>query len=188
MEEAPPVRFRVVLQVTFPDADRYDPSGYEGLLNGIIEAVGKAKNVKCTDVVMRAASTIGPTEEYEDWRGRPTIDFGILTPSVGEIFGFGGHPIPAVDPRHVASVWHVLSKAERRELAENVSIVVGQVLGPEVNANAVLARTYILRVLQRAGHLRNADSEELFAKAAAIPLERAPAEPSDLTQYAALFD
>jgi hypothetical protein len=74
MEEAPPVRFRVVLQVTFPDADRNDPANYQGYLTAILEALRSAKNVDCADVVMRAASTIGPHEENGDWRGGPTFD------------------------------------------------------------------------------------------------------------------
>lgn len=176
-----------MLQVTFPDADRYDPSDYESYLEAVLESVRNAKSVKCTDVILRDAATIGPSEEYEDWSGGPKFDFGILTPSMGEVFGIGGDQVPPVRASQVASVWHVLSKAERRELWQSVSIAVGQVLGPEVDANAVLARTYILRVLQRAGHLENFDEQELFAKAAAIPLERAPHTPSELAEFAGLF-
>jgi hypothetical protein len=188
MEEAPPVRFRVVLQVTFPDADRYDPSEYGDHLNALVDAIRNAKTVKCANVAMRSASTISPSEEQEDRDKGPNLDFGILTPSAGEVFGVGGYPVPPVKPRQIATVWNLLSKAERGELEQNINIAVGQVLGPYVNANAVLARTFILRVLQRAGHLRSEDNEELFRKAAVIPLERAPVKPSDLTEYAELFE
>ena len=132
MDNPPPVRFRVVLKLIFPDADPWDPSDYDKPLEEMKTALESAPNVNCKEVMIREATTIGDDDNYEDWRGGWKYDFSSFSPNTGYLFGVGAYPVPAVDPADLGRVWEVLSKAEAGELRDvNVAIAVGQALGIE---------------------------------------------------------
>ncbi len=186
MDKPPPVRFRIVLEVTFPEADPWNASEHGDYLDQLQYALETAGNVKCTDIRIRDSANLGVDDDYEEWRGGLTFDFSSLTPSMGEVFG-QQYPVPSVDPGDIGRVWQVLSKAERRELKENVSIAVGRAITTDSDTNAVLARTYILRVLQAKKLVQDGVGEDLLIRAASIPLRSAPMNQSDLMEVAALF-
>jgi hypothetical protein len=186
MDNPPPVRFRIVLEVTFPEADPWDGSEHLDYVDQLKRALEIAENVKCTDVRIRDSGSIGSEDDYEDWRGGLKYDFSNLTPEMGEIFG-QQYPVAAVDSGDVGRVWEVLSKAEAGELKENVAIAVGRAIKTDSNSNAVLARTYVLRVLQAKKLVPHGLGEDLLIRAASIPLRSAPMNESDLNTLAALF-
>lgn len=186
MNNPPPVRFRIVLEVTFPEADPWDPSEYGDYLDQLQRALESAGNVSCADVRIRDSSTIGTEADYDDWRGGFRYDFSNLTPGMGEVFG-QSYPAPTVEPGDIGRVWHVLSRAERGELKENVAVAVGRAIKTDSDSNAVLARTYVLRVLQAKKLVPNGTEEHLLRRAASVPLRSAPTSQSDLTTLAALF-
>jgi hypothetical protein len=186
MDNPPPVRFRIVLEVTFPEADPWDASQHMDYVDQLQFALETANNLKCTDVRIRDSGSIGTEDDYERWRGGLKYDFSNLTPAMGEIFG-QQYPVATVDSGDVGRVWQVLSKAEAGELKENVAIAVGRAIKTDSDSNAVLARTYVLRVLQAKKLVRDGFGEDLLVRAASIPLRSAPMNESDLTTLAALF-
>src|SRR5580704_11576340 len=114
MENPPPVRFRMVLDLTFPDADREDPTDYDKLLEQVKEALESAPNVNCKRVLIHETQTIGADDNYEDWRGWK-YNFSSLCPGSSHLFG-ASYPVAAVDPDDLGRVWEVMSKAEAGEL------------------------------------------------------------------------
>jgi hypothetical protein len=58
MEPVQFVRFRVVFELTLPEADPYDPSDYGKFLDAIKEALRNTPKVKCTDILLREAERI----------------------------------------------------------------------------------------------------------------------------------
>jgi hypothetical protein len=69
MEPAQSVRFRVVFELTLPEADPDDPSRYETFLDAMKAALEKAPMVRCTDILLREAERI-PENDDNDWRER----------------------------------------------------------------------------------------------------------------------
>jgi hypothetical protein len=69
-ESLPPVRFRVVIEMSFPDADRLDPTDYDRLIEQWRKALEDSSTFNCKDVVIREFITIGGPEEddYEKCR------------------------------------------------------------------------------------------------------------------------
>ena len=73
-ESLPPVRFRAIIEMSFPDADRYDPTDYERLMEQWRKALENSAVFNCKDVVIREFLTIGGPEdgdyskEYVKWR------------------------------------------------------------------------------------------------------------------------
>ena len=65
MDNPRPVRFRVVLELTFPDADPWNPSDYDKPLEQMKTALESAPNVNCKEVMIREATTIGDDDNYE---------------------------------------------------------------------------------------------------------------------------
>lgn len=188
MDNPRPVRFRVVLELTFPDADPWDPSDYDKPLEQMKTALESAPNVNCKEVMIREATTIGDDDNYEDWRGGWKYDFSSLSPNTGYLFGARAYPVPAVDPADLGRVWEVLSKAEAGELKDvNVAIAVGQALGIESNAQATMARVYILRALQGRNAIPATASPALFEKAASFPIDHQPASESELDALVRFF-
>jgi len=186
MDNPPPVRFRIVLEVTFPDADPWDPSKYRDYLDRFQRALESAEIVRCTDIEIRDAGSLGLEDDYDDWRGGVKYDFSNLTPAMGEVFG-QQFPVVTVDPGDIGRVWQVLSKAERGELHENVAIAVGRAIKNDSDTNAVVARTYVLRVLQAKDLVPSGARDDVLQRAASIPLASAPTSQADLTALAALF-
>lgn len=182
----PPVRFRIVLDVTFPEADPWDSSEYGDHLDQLKRALETAPNVKCTDIVMRNSATIGTEDDYDNWRDGIKYDFSSFAPGIGEVLGVSC-PVPAVDPGDLGRVWRILSKAEIEEPKEHVAIAVGRAMKTDSDASAVLTRTYILRVLQPESLVSEGSQEEVFRRAASIPLTKPLTTKADLTGLAALF-
>ena len=188
MDNPPPVRFRVVLELICPDADPWDPSDFDELLEQMKTALESAPNVNCKEVMIREATTIGDDDTYEVWRGGWKYDFSSLSPNTGYLFGAVAYPVPAVDPADLGRVWEVLSKAEAGELRDvNVAIAVGQALGIESNAQATMARVYILRALQGRNAIPATASPALFEKAANFPIDHQPASESELDALVRFF-
>jgi hypothetical protein len=187
MDDLVPVRFRVVLELTLPDADPWDPPDLDALLEQLKEAIINAPKVNCRDVMIREAENIGPTDDYEQWRGGWKYDFSSFSPNVSYLFGTS-YPVAPVDPMELARVWDVLSKAEAGELGNtNIAIAIGQVLRPESDARATIARMYILRSLRARKAVTSRPSMTTFEKAATMPLETLPDTESALDSLASLF-
>lgn len=69
-QQAPIPRFRIVLELTFPDADPWSPSGYMDLIDRWKQAMESNQAAPCKDVFIRESMTIGDGSEYDDWRNR----------------------------------------------------------------------------------------------------------------------
>jgi hypothetical protein len=188
LEDAPPVRFRLVLELTFPDADRWDPSNYSDLLEGVKKTLETATTINCKELVIRKSEAIGPGDNYEDWRGGPRYDFSSFSPRAGYILGTT-YPVPIVETADLRRVWELLSEAEAGELKKevNVLIAVGQTLRPESDAQAVIWRTYLLRALQAKKLVPAGALEDVFERAASTPIEHPIVQESDLESLAHSF-
>lgn len=169
----------MILELTFPDADPWDPSNYDVLLDQVKEALINTPNVSCSDVRIREAENIGPADDYEVWRGGWKYDFSSFDPNTSYIFGVS-YPVAPVDATELAQVWEVLSKAEGGELKHaNIAIAIGQVLQPESDALAIIARVHILRALQARKAIATQPLAILFERAARVPIEsRIESEPA----------
>jgi hypothetical protein len=179
-----PVRFRVVLELTFPEADPWDPTHYDKFLEKMTNALSHAPDVKCTDVVIREAESVGPADDYEKWRGQVRHDFAAFSPHTGYVFG-ASYPVAVVDPADLANVWAVLCKAESGELQNvNLAVAIGQALPPGSDVPATIARAYFLKSLQTRKIVAAGASRELFEKAATMPIEAPPEDESVLNTLA----
>jgi hypothetical protein len=139
MDNPQPVRFRAVIERTFPDADPWDPQGYGKLLKAVMTVLESAATVNCKDVLIREAERIGPADNYED-RHKPKFDWFVLRPDCGQLFG-ASYPLAVADPNDLAKVRELTSKAEAGKLKDtNVAIAIGQALRPESNISATIAR------------------------------------------------
>jgi hypothetical protein len=69
-QSIPPVRFRAVVEMSFPDADPWDPSDYDKLIEQWRRSLEDGPSFKCRDVVIREILTIGETDDYESWRNQ----------------------------------------------------------------------------------------------------------------------
>jgi len=68
-EKLPPVRFRAVIEMSFPDADPWDPTDYDSLIERWRKSLEESSVFNCKDVVIREILTIGgPEDDYERWR------------------------------------------------------------------------------------------------------------------------
>ena len=137
---------------------------------------------------IREAGTVGvEDDDYGEWL-RGSFQFAFFNVGPGTVSSFGRHQsVPSVDPGDLGRVLQVLFKAKSGELKENLAIAIGRVIKTDSNSNAVLARTYVLRVLQAKKLVRDGFGEDLLVRAASIPLRSAPMNESDLTTLAALF-
>ena len=54
------MHFRLVIELTVPDADPWDPTKYDELLEQVKEALIHAPNVDRKDVLIREAANLGP--------------------------------------------------------------------------------------------------------------------------------
>ncbi len=186
-EPASPVRFRLVLEVMFPDADPWDPTGYDELLDQLRESLETSERVNCKQVQIRRATTVGPDDSDEDGRGAPKFDFSIFSPSTGHTFGTT-YPVHHVEPADIRKVWELLSRAEAGELGNvNLPLAVGQILGPEPDGQAVLWRTYMLRMLQSNDLVPAEASRAIFETAALFPILAPVVHRSDLESLAQSF-
>lgn len=58
IESMPPVRFRAVIEMSFPDADPVDPSDYDNLIERWRRFLEDSPLFRCKDVVIREILTI----------------------------------------------------------------------------------------------------------------------------------
>jgi hypothetical protein len=87
-ETARPVRFRAVVEMSFPDADPWDPTDYDKLIDQWKAALEKNPLFNCKDVSIREIRTIGEGDDYEDWRNqRGAYDVSGWGPGTGRIEG-----------------------------------------------------------------------------------------------------
>ena len=61
-------KFRLVFELTLPDGDPWSPRGYPELLKKLTEVLAGNGEVRCKDVLLREALTIGDKDDYDDWR------------------------------------------------------------------------------------------------------------------------
>jgi hypothetical protein len=67
-ESIPSVRFRAVIEMSFPDANSSDPTDYDKLIEQWKRSMEDSQLFKCKDVVIREILTIGSEDDYEKWR------------------------------------------------------------------------------------------------------------------------
>ena len=67
-KQPPPVRFRAVIEMSFPDADPWDPTDYDSVIEQWRKSLEENPTFNCKDVVIREILTVGPKEDYEKWR------------------------------------------------------------------------------------------------------------------------
>jgi len=70
MEPAQSVRFRVVFELTLPEADPEDPDDYDKFLDAMKAALENAPMVRCTNILLREAERIAEDDEDRNWRAR----------------------------------------------------------------------------------------------------------------------
>ena len=61
----PPVRFRAVIEMSFPDADPWDPTDYGSVIEQWRKSLEENPTFNCKDVVIREILTVGPKDEKE---------------------------------------------------------------------------------------------------------------------------
>ena len=61
-------RFRIVLEGPFPDADPWDPSDYQNLIDRWKQSLENNQVVPCKDVRIKEILTIGNGDDFDDWR------------------------------------------------------------------------------------------------------------------------
>ena len=66
--QPPPVRFRAVIEMSFPDANPWDPADYDSVIEQWRKSLEENPTFNCKDVVIREILTIGPKDDYEKWR------------------------------------------------------------------------------------------------------------------------
>jgi hypothetical protein len=67
-ESIPSVRFRAVIEMSFPDANPSDPTDYDKLIEQWRRSMEDSPLFNCKDVVIREIGTTGPEDDYEKWR------------------------------------------------------------------------------------------------------------------------
>jgi hypothetical protein len=58
----------MVLEVSFPDAHPFDPSGYMEMIARWKESLQNNQAMRCQEVRIREILTIGDIDDYDDWR------------------------------------------------------------------------------------------------------------------------
>jgi hypothetical protein len=71
IDDAPPVCFPIILELTFHDADPWE---YNRCLEQVQETLTHAPNVTCKKVLVRHAANLGPKDDYEHWGGHESCD------------------------------------------------------------------------------------------------------------------
>jgi hypothetical protein len=73
--QPPPVRFRAVIEMSFPDADPWDPTDYGSVIEQWRKSLEENTTFNCKDVVIREILTVGgPKDDYEEWRYQSLSD------------------------------------------------------------------------------------------------------------------
>jgi hypothetical protein len=82
-------RFRIVLEVSFPDADFVYPSGYQETIDRWKESLQNNQAVRSQEVLIRELLLINQdVDDYADWRyRRPEYDPSSPRKGMGRIVG-----------------------------------------------------------------------------------------------------
>jgi hypothetical protein len=70
LEPAQSVRYRVVFELTLPEADPEEPSDYDKFLDAMKAALENARMVRCTNILFREAERIAEDDDDRNWRTR----------------------------------------------------------------------------------------------------------------------
>ena len=152
------MRFRVVIELSFPDADPWNPADFDQLIPQIKAALEGSSSLHCSDVRIRHIGNPDVEEEYAAWKaGRAGI---------GSITG-PKYPVPAVESEDLARVWDLSNKARA---GESPGISVAQACRPGADVRAVMARTLLLRLIRDRKGSELAD--RVIPQAAVCPMER----------------
>lgn len=80
-QSLPPVRFRAIIEMSFPDADRLDPD-YDRLIDAWRKALEENPAFNCKDVSIREIMTIGSSESEDDYERWRCEDLSHLSPGI----------------------------------------------------------------------------------------------------------
>src|SRR4051812_34889101 len=124
-DAAPPARFRAIIEMSFPDADPWDPADYGELIEQWRKSLENSNLFNCKDVLIRQITEIGEggEDDYQDWRfrrGRYDIS------SYGTGGGIKGitYPVPAVSPADLAAVWKL--KLRKEHHGDKIAVSIDQ--------------------------------------------------------------
>jgi hypothetical protein len=88
-EQLPPVRFRAVIEMSFPTADPWDPTDYGNVIEQWRKSLEENPAFNCEDVVIREILTIGGLkDDYEEWRHK---DLSHIRPGIRITSGTVAH-------------------------------------------------------------------------------------------------
>jgi hypothetical protein len=88
-EQLPPVRFRAVIEMSFPNADPWDPTDYGNVIEQWRKSLEENPAFNCKDVVIREILTIGGRkDDYEEWRHK---DLSHIRPGIRITSGTVAH-------------------------------------------------------------------------------------------------
>jgi hypothetical protein len=176
-DAAPPVRFRAIIEMSFPDADPWDPADYGELIEQWRKSLENSTLFNCKDVLIRQITAIGDggEDDYQDWRFRKGR-YDISSHGTGGIKGIS-YPVPAVSPADLAAVWNSINEQQ----GDRIAISVEQTCQPGADIEAVAARTLFLRVLREKYLFPDWQDDEkmaarVYEQAATFPIERPPTE------------
>jgi hypothetical protein len=162
-----PVRFRAVIEMSFPDADPWDPQDYGKLIAQWKHAMENNPIFSCRDVAIKEILTIGNIDDYEDWRAQKGEYERSPNPNIKGVT----YPVPKVNPDDLARVWEAMSGQQ------SAPIDIEGVCEAGANVEALMARSVFLLVLRDEGHLPDWESDQakadaIFKHAATFPLDR----------------
>jgi hypothetical protein len=138
-----PVRFRAVIELSFPDFDPSDPDRDFGeVVSRFRDSIENNPSFHCKEVRVREILSIGDRDDYEDWRSqRGNYAVPEAGPGIGRIRGVT-YPAPPVSPADLASVWTL--QQERGQPRRSIE----EICEPGANIEAVMGRVLYLRVLR----------------------------------------
>jgi len=154
-----PVRFRAIIEMSFPDADPWDPADYGDLIERWRRSLENSTLFNCKEVSIRQISTIGRIDDYEDWRfGRGRYDATGRATIKGVTY-----PVPSVSPLDLARFCDQ------------------HTCQPGADSEALAARALFLQVLREKYRLPDwQDDKEIATRvyelAAILTIERPPNE------------
>lgn len=97
-EQGTPPRFRIVLELTFPEADPWDPSDYLKFPAQLQETLNSSTRPVVADVTLREFLTIPRNvDDYTDWK-RGTGQYDLSRAKPGTVGKIARRPEPLVGP------------------------------------------------------------------------------------------
>ena len=173
--QLPPPRFRVVLELTFPEADPSSAAQYHRWLERLKEALEQNSSCRCADVAIREALTIPQDgSDYEDWR-RQRGEYARRQEDQAEETGGDSGSVAPVMGTELKRVWNLTQNNDSPEVNNSIAEIIQQ-SETDPQAHALLARTLVLNLLQQRGVLakwreQGRTDDSVFEKIAALPIE-----------------